>query len=97
MLSSFSVCQPGGERRRHQEPCSLTQPPPNTIFSQRTTSMQNLLSGIKKFVWEEEGATMVEYALMLSLIAIVSIAAVALIGKNAKTLFNNIAGSITGS
>jgi pilus assembly protein Flp/PilA len=59
--------------------------------------MLNLLGGIKKFVREEEGATMVEYALMLSLIAIVCIAAVALIGTNAKTLFTNIAGSITGS
>jgi pilus assembly protein Flp/PilA len=59
--------------------------------------MSQLLGAIKKFARDEEGATMVEYALMLSLIAIVCIAAVALIGTNAKTLFNNIAGSITGS
>jgi pilus assembly protein Flp/PilA len=56
-----------------------------------------ILSDIKKFAQDEEGATMVEYASMLSLIAILCIAAVALIGTNAKTLFNNIAGSITGS
>jgi pilus assembly protein Flp/PilA len=56
--------------------------------------MSKLLGGIKKFVREEEGATMVEYALMLSLIAIICIAAVALIGTSARTVFTNAANSI---
>ena len=49
---------------------------------------------IKRFLKDEEGATMVEYALMLALIAAVCITAVALIGTNANTLFNAIAGRI---
>jgi pilus assembly protein Flp/PilA len=59
--------------------------------------MFGLLGGIKKFVREEEGATMVEYALMLALIAIVCIGAVALIGTNSNTVFGNAAASIGGS
>jgi pilus assembly protein Flp/PilA len=59
--------------------------------------MSKVLGGIKRFVREEEGATMVEYALMLALIAIVCIAAVAVIGTNAKTVFTNAAGSLTAA
>jgi pilus assembly protein Flp/PilA len=42
----------------------------------------------------EEGATAVEYGLMVALIAIVIIAAVALLGKNLSSLFNTVAGSV---
>ncbi|CAB4952515.1 unannotated protein [freshwater metagenome] len=43
---------------------------------------------------EEEGATAVEYGLMVALIAIVIIGAVTLLGNNLNALFNNIAGSL---
>lgn len=46
---------------------------------------------------DEEGATMVEYALMLALIAIVCIVAVALIGTNASTLFGTAANGVAGT
>ena len=46
---------------------------------------------IRRFAQREDAATMVEYALMLSLIAVVCIIAVTLIGTNANTIFNNIA------
>ena len=42
----------------------------------------------------EEGATAVEYGLMVALIAIVIIAAVALLGNNLKGLFNTVATSV---
>ena len=42
----------------------------------------------------EEGATAVEYGLMVALIAIVIIAAVTLLGGNLSTLFNSIATSV---
>ena len=42
----------------------------------------------------ERGATAVEYGLMVALIAIVIIVAVALLGTNLSTLFNNTATSI---
>ena len=43
---------------------------------------------------DEEGATAVEYGLMVSLIAVVIIAAVTLIGTNLRDTFNGVAGSI---
>ncbi|GAA1254673.1 Flp family type IVb pilin [Oryzihumus leptocrescens] len=42
----------------------------------------------------EEGATAVEYGLMVALIAIVIIAAVTLLGHNLSTMFNSVAGSV---
>jgi pilus assembly protein Flp/PilA len=40
---------------------------------------------------QEQGATAVEYGLMVALIAIVVIAAVTLLGENLSTLFNTLA------
>jgi pilus assembly protein Flp/PilA len=42
----------------------------------------------------EQGATAVEYGLMVALIAIVIIAAVTLLGGNLKNLFNTVATSV---
>lgn len=52
--------------------------------------MSRLSMVIRRFVKDDEAATMVEYALMLGLIAVVCIAAVTLIGTNANTIFTNI-------
>ena len=49
---------------------------------------------IRSFVRSEEGATMVEYGLMLALIAIVCIAAVTLIGSGASTSFDVVQQSL---
>ena len=43
---------------------------------------------------EDEGATMVEYGLMVSLIAVVCIAAVTLIGTEVRTVFADVAARI---
>ena len=48
----------------------------------------------KRFVKGEEGATMVEYGLMLALIAIVAMVGAALIGVNANALFNTVATTL---
>jgi pilus assembly protein Flp/PilA len=42
----------------------------------------------------EQGATAVEYGLMVALIAIVIIGAVTLLGGNLNTLFNKVASSV---
>ena len=42
----------------------------------------------------DEGATAVEYGLMVALIAIVIIVAVAFLGTNLSSLFNNTASSV---
>ena len=50
---------------------------------------------LKKFFREEEGATAVEYGLMVALIAVVIIIAVGILGNNLSLLFNYVAGKIT--
>jgi pilus assembly protein Flp/PilA len=54
-------------------------------------TLQSLLNSLRS---EDEGATAVEYGLMVSLIAIVIIVAVALVGTNLSTLFNTVAGKV---
>lgn len=62
--------------------------------------MTRLASAVKALWKDEEGATMVEYALMLALIAIVCLVAVQKIGTNANTTFGDsadaVAGTVTG-
>jgi pilus assembly protein Flp/PilA len=48
----------------------------------------------RRFVKDDEAATMVEYALMLSLIAVVCIIAVGVIGTNANLIFTAIAAAL---
>ena len=43
---------------------------------------------------DEEGATMVEYGLLIALIALVAIAGVTVLGTNLNSLFSTVAGSI---
>lgn len=45
-------------------------------------------------VEESEGQGLVEYALILALIAVVVIAAVTLLDTNVNTIFTNIAGAL---
>jgi pilus assembly protein Flp/PilA len=52
---------------------------------------------VKRFVREEEGATMVEYGLMVALIAVVCIAAVTLLGGNLSTKFNAVATDVSAA
>ena len=47
-----------------------------------------MLDLFKRFVKDEEGATMVEYALMVALIAVVSIAVVAALGTQVWQAFD---------
>ena len=47
-----------------------------------------------RFFKDEEGATAVEYGLMVALIAVVIITAVTLLGGELSNTFNNIANAI---
>jgi len=53
-----------------------------------------MLNLIKRFVREEEGATMVEYGLMVALIAVACIATVTLLGGSLKTMFTNTSDKV---
>jgi pilus assembly protein Flp/PilA len=46
---------------------------------------------------QEKGATAVEYGLMVGLIAVVIIAAVTLLGKQLRGLFESVTGSLGGA
>lgn len=52
-----------------------------------------LLSKIKS----ERGASLVEYALLVALIAVVCIAAITLLGKEASKKFSSVGGSISAA
>lgn len=47
-----------------------------------------------RFIADEEGASMVEYALLVALIAIVAIAAVIILGRSVSTTFSESAGHL---
>jgi len=49
---------------------------------------------IKNFFKDESGASAVEYGLLVSLIAVVIIAAVTLVGQNLSTKFNEVATTL---
>ncbi len=47
-----------------------------------------------RIIREEEGASMVEYGLLVALIAIVAIAAITLVGTAVSDNFNSVANSL---
>ena len=53
-----------------------------------------MLATLKSMSRDDEGATMVEYGLLVALIALVALGAVTTLGKNLSTLFNNVATTI---
>jgi pilus assembly protein Flp/PilA len=61
--------------------------------------MYTYLVAARKFVAKyitrkEEGASLVEYGLLLALIAVVCLAAVSTLGKSISTMLSNLASSI---
>jgi pilus assembly protein Flp/PilA len=56
--------------------------------------MSRLMQSVRRLLRSDEGPTAVEYAVMLSLIIVVCLAAVRAIGTNAKATFQNTANSI---
>jgi pilus assembly protein Flp/PilA len=56
-----------------------------------------LHQAIARFEHDDEGATAVEYGLMVALIAAVVIAGATLLGTNANNIFNTVAAAITAA
>lgn len=50
---------------------------------------------MKRFLKNEAGQGMVEYGLIIALVAVVVIVGISLIGTNANSLFKGIAGNLT--
>jgi pilus assembly protein Flp/PilA len=53
-----------------------------------------LATWLRAHVDSERGASLVEYALLVALIAVVCIAAITLLGNNASTKFNDVGTSL---
>ena len=56
-----------------------------------------MLNVIKRFVKEEEGATMVEYGLMVALIAVVCILVITALGSEVGTSFDKTQKAVSDS
>lgn len=53
-----------------------------------------MINKLIAMIRDEEGATMVEYGLLVALIALVAIVGVTLLGTNLSGLFTTVAGSV---
>jgi pilus assembly protein Flp/PilA len=67
------------------------------MFLQLYTGIQVWMHDLRTRAAEERGATAVEYALMVALIAAVIIVAVRLIGNNAKEKFTDVGNAVGGA
>jgi pilus assembly protein Flp/PilA len=56
--------------------------------------MKSFATKVRRFLVSEDGPTAVEYAVMLSLIVCVCLAAITTIGSNASSVFSKCANSI---
>jgi pilus assembly protein Flp/PilA len=61
------------------------------------TGLQTWWADLKGRAQEEHGATAVEYALMVALIAVVIILAVTFIGTSAEEKFNEVGSAVDGA
>ena len=57
--------------------------------------MKSFALKLKKFIRNDDGPTAVEYAIMLSLIAVLTLTAVKTVGQNARDTFNGVADQIS--
>ena len=57
--------------------------------------MSQFIAATRRFLNREEGATMVEYGLMVALIAVVAVAAVGTLGGSVRDVFTNTSASFT--
>ena len=56
--------------------------------------MSNFIAAARRFLAREEGATMVEYGLMVALIAVVAVAAVGTLGTSVTGVFTTLNGKL---
>jgi pilus assembly protein Flp/PilA len=61
----------------------------------RRRNVMTLFTYIRSFARNEEGQDLLEYALLVALIALVAFGAVQLAGTSVNSIFGNIAGKLT--
>ena len=67
------------------------------MFLRLYTGVNTWWNELKARADEEVGATAVEYALMVALIAVVIIAAVTVLGQNASSKFSEVGSAVGGA
>lgn len=67
------------------------------MFLRAYTGVTTWWNDLKVRAADERGATAVEYALMVALIAVVIIAAVTLVGTSAETKFTEVGDAVAGA
>ena len=72
----------------HSAPHQLAGVRNNTYF--RSLSMSSIKNTVRRFIREESGATMVEYGIMVALIAAVAIAVIKVVGNKVNNGFQNV-------
>jgi pilus assembly protein Flp/PilA len=65
--------------------------------AEETTMMLSMITRLQSIVRREEGQDLLEYALLVALIALVAVGAITLAGKNVNTIFGQIATALTPS
>jgi pilus assembly protein Flp/PilA len=53
-----------------------------------------MLAHLASLIRDEQGATMVEYGLLIALIAMVALGAIVILGQNLSNLFSTVAGTV---
>jgi len=59
--------------------------------------MNRLMTYVKSFVRENEGQDLLEYALLIALIALVAVGAITAAGGSVNTIFTSIAAAISSA
>ena len=67
------------------------------IASPSSHAKEKKMNKFMQFLREEEGATAVEYGLMVALIAAVIVVGAGLLGTNTNATFNGVAGVVAGA
>jgi pilus assembly protein Flp/PilA len=81
-------------RRPYSAPLLSADANTRTIF-RKEVKMLSLWIKLTTWVKEEKGASMVEYALLVVLIAIIAIVAVSIAGKQVSRAFSTIANTLS--
>jgi pilus assembly protein Flp/PilA len=70
--------------------------PAGSLATERVTPMRPLFLTLRRLLVAEDGPTAVEYAVMLTLIVAVCLAAISAIGTQASSAFTTVGNSIHG-
>jgi len=63
----------------------------------RAEEEMNLMNQVRAFVRGEEGQDLLEYALLVALIALVAVVGITAAGEHVNTIFGNIASKLVAS